>query len=284
MKVITIVDAKIDVESILCKIRKNIKDKKKYKDKLSFEDNFDNIFLSLIPKDTDFMDIEQQLDILRNSWDINPNKLLNGNRLVVFIKRIIRKLTRFLILPIVNEQNAFNYSVFSILKKNCEMKMEILHDRIALLEGEVKRLPVDCIQELLFKQGSFAINYLGKGFSDPEGNLIWTNQETAEIDIPIHIIKNDLKLAIKGYKLTPLQTVKILINNRVYGKIENYDSEFIIKADELLEQKYLNIRLIISKPYSPKELGIGDDTRKLGFALIAISLNVEMNKKALING
>ena len=286
MKTNNLINQTLNIESILREIRKNIEEKGFSKDMLSFEDNFDDIYLSLIPKYNDVMDIEQQLDILRNSWNIQPNKPLNGNQLVVFIKKIIRKLTKFFVLPIVNEQNAINYSVFCILEKNCEMKKEIenLYDRITRLEGEVKRFPVVYNQELLFKKGSFAINYLVKGFSAPEDNLTWTDQKTAEINIPISFTNTDLKLIIQGKKLSPSQTIEVIINNCTYGKIENNKGEFIIRANELLEQKYLNIKFIISKPYSPKELGISGDIRTLGFALIAINLNVEANREAKNNG
>ena len=286
MKINNLINQTLNIESILCEIRRKIKEKGFTKDMLSFEDNFDDTYLSLIPKYNDVVDIEQQLEILCNSWDVQPNKPLYGNRLIVFFKKIIRKLIRFFVLPIVNEQNTINYSVFRILEKNCEMKMEIenLHDRITQLEGEVKRFPVNYNQELLFKKNSFAINYLVKGFSDPEDNLTWTDQEISEINIPISFTNIDLKLIIQGKKFIPSQTIEVIINNCIYGKIENYNSEFIIRTNELLDQKYLNIKFIISKPYSPKELGIGDDIRTLGFSLIAISLNVEVNREAKNNG
>jgi len=46
----------------------------------------------------------------------------------------------------------------------------------------------------------------------------------------------------------------------------------------LQNQNYLDIRLIISKPYTPKELGMGEDARTLGFSLEAIGL-YEMNSE-----
>jgi len=281
MEANSLMNQTVDVRLILSKIRKNIKDKKIYQDKLSFEDNFDNTFLSLIPKNNDFVDIEQHLDILRNSWDIKPNKPLNGNLLIIFLKKIIRKLIRFFVIPIINEQNAINYSVFCILEKNCEMKIEIdnLHDRIVQLEREVKRFPVDINQELLFKKGSFAINYLEKGFSVPEENFTWTNQETAEINIPISFINTDLIIIIQGKLLTSSQTMEVIVNNHTYGEIKKFNGKYLIKDTELKNQNNLIIKFIISKPCSPKELGISDDNRTLGFALTAISLNVEKNRK-----
>jgi hypothetical protein len=286
MKTNDIKNRTINVETILCKIRKKIKEEKLSKDMLTFEDNFDDKFLSLIPPNNGFVDIEQQLDILRNSWNIQTDKPLNGSRLVIFIKRIIRKLIRFFLIPIVKEQNAFNWSVIKILEKNCEQKIEIesLQNRIVQLEKLIYTMPISSDQELFFKKGSFANNYLVKGFYAPEDNLTWTSQEIAEINIPISITNAELKLKITGHKFTTLQTVEMNINNHLHKNIENTTSEFIIKMAELIEQKHLNIKIILPKLYSPKELGMSDDTRKLGFALMAISLNLDMNKEVIHNG
>jgi hypothetical protein len=205
-------------------------------------------------------------DLSTNTGDfpITYQKQRRHGRISIFIKRCIRKCLRWYINPIIERQNKYNAMVTIILKT--------MYKNIEELSSKTKKIPIDYNQELLFNQNSLAINYLEKGFSNPEDNLIWTDQDTAEINIPISLTKTDLKLTIRGRRLTPLQTVEIIVNNYSYGKIENQDSEFIIKADELLGQKNLNIRFIISKPYSPKELGISDDIRTLGFALIAIGL------------
>jgi hypothetical protein len=127
-------------------------------------------------------------------------------------------------------------------------------------------------QELQFGIDSYSINYLIKGFSSPEGDHIWTDKEEAEIRIPIQTTNSDLRLTIRGIKLTSSQTIKFVINDRVYGNLENGNNEFIILADELLNQNYLNIKIITSKLYTPIELGIGRDPRTLGFSLQAIGL------------
>jgi len=274
----------IDITSIISKIRTNIKKKGFTTEDLSFMDNFDEKFLSLVPKNN-VIYVKEQLDILRNSWEIQPNKMLIGNILVVFFKKIIRRLIKFYIMPIVNEQNVFNRSILNILEKNFELKFKIedLCDRVEQIKRKIMKLPVNYNEELLFIKDSFAVNYLDGGFSNPEDNLTWTDQETALINIPISNTKTDIKMIIKGKKLTPLQTVEVVVNNRVYGTLDNYISEFFIKADELMEYNYLNIKFNISRPYTPKELGISEDVRKLGFSLMAISLNVETNKEVFVN-
>ncbi|GBU26656.1 hypothetical protein R84B8_00166 [Treponema sp. R8-4-B8] len=111
-----------------------------------------------------------------------------------------------------------------------------------------------------------------KGFSGQENTLIWTDQEEAEISIPIQKIESDLRLTIRGNRLSPLQTVKFIVNDHVYGNLEDGDNEFIIKARELVNKNYLDIKIITSKLYTPKELGINEDMRTLGFCLQSIGL------------
>jgi hypothetical protein len=131
----------INIKNISCEIRKNIKESGLSKNALTFDDNFDEIFLSLIPTNNNGDDIEQVLEFLRNSWNIQPNKHLDGNRLIVFVKRVIRKLIKFIIVPIINEQNIFNRYVLNVLEKNYELIKEVdsLQDRIMQLEREIKR-------------------------------------------------------------------------------------------------------------------------------------------------
>jgi len=206
----------------------------------------------------------EMLSISTVDFPIIYNKHKRFGCISVFIKRCIRKFLRWYINPIIERQNSYNKEIVNIIKTLCKNVEEI--------SVKVKKLPIDYNQEFLFNQYSFAINYLGAGFSIPEDNFTWTNQETAEINIPIPLTKTDLKLKIRGKRLTPSQTIEINVNNHSYGKVKDYNTDFIIKADELLGQNILNIIINISKLHTPKELGLGDDLRTLGFALIAIAL------------
>ena len=205
----------------------------------------------------------EKISINTGDFPINNNKKMKLGCIIVFFKRCIRKFLRWYINPIIENQNNYNTMVINILKT--------MYKNIEEMSSKVKKLPIDYNQEFLFNQNSFSIKYLGKGFSNPEDNYTWTDQETAEINIPISLTKTNIKFIIRGKKFTPKQNVEIIINNRSYGNIKD-NNNFIIKNDELLGKNNLNIKLIISKPYSPKELGISDDSRTLGFALIAIGL------------
>lgn len=72
---------------------------------------------------------------------------VRGNRLVVFIKRIIRKLTRFYVKPIVDVQNHINATsgrIFTAIETELSQKstgdMIQLYERNATLEMQLKLL------------------------------------------------------------------------------------------------------------------------------------------------
>jgi hypothetical protein len=127
----------VDVKSILHEIRNEIK-KKGYSNILPvFDDSFDQQFLfNMMNNISTISNKEYDYDCFKTICEVEPNKHLYGNRLVVFIKKIIRKFIKFYIVPITEDQNAFNHSVVRILLKNCEMKKQIntLFDRVTKLE------------------------------------------------------------------------------------------------------------------------------------------------------
>lgn len=81
-----------------------------------------------------------------NSYIIESTPI-KGNRLIVFIKRVIRKLTRFYIRPIVDKQNSINAMtgrVLSAIDNDMQSKgfcnMSELAEKSALLELKLKKL------------------------------------------------------------------------------------------------------------------------------------------------
>jgi len=157
--------------------------------------------------------------------------------------------------------------------ENIPYRAQIINNRAKeVIINMINNIPIEYNRDYLFNNNSLDNIYLGVGFSLPEPDKIWTNQNIAEIEFPIPLTKKDIKLTIRGGILTPLQTVEVVVNDRVCGKIKNNSCDFIIKVDELAEKKYLNIKIIVSKTYSPKELGMNDDLRVLGFALYSIGL------------
>jgi len=140
------------------------------------------------------------------------------------------------------------------------------------LTFSVRQTPIEYNNEFLFKTGSVAALYLVSGFSLPEQSCTWVTDTEAVIEFPISFRETDLIITIKGQTFTQKQTTEIAINNRVYGKIEYFDSKFDVKAADLSGHKSIQIKLMTSKLHSPKELGINDDTRMLAFALYSVGI------------
>ncbi len=99
----------INVDEIVSQIRAEIKEKGLESSMLSFEDvPFDkevshsesHFELSLLVQSADYVNARNQIE---------PYKEITGNPITVFIKKVIRKLIKFYIMPIMTEQNALNY-------------------------------------------------------------------------------------------------------------------------------------------------------------------------------
>jgi len=129
----------VDIKSIIHEIRLGIKEKGYTSDHLGFIDNFDQEFLAHI---ADFQlqdggDASMAFHSFQHSWYVQPHKRFVGNPLVVFIKKAIRKLLKFYIVPVVTDQNAINYFVAHSLEKNCALESQItdLYARVTKLEA-----------------------------------------------------------------------------------------------------------------------------------------------------
>lgn len=106
----------VNIEEIMQAIRQEIKDKGLTSDMLSFED-----VPYRKPGDAvngcalDSEEIKNAMIYLNGHYNIQPYKPLGGNALFVFVKKVIRKLTKFYVEPIVFDQNDYNANVARVL-------------------------------------------------------------------------------------------------------------------------------------------------------------------------
>ena len=96
-------EKEFSIEEVLDDIRREIKEKGLTADMLSFSDVVRDDEVCLSEEEA-----ESCLSNLSRSSVIPESRRLEGNPLIVFIKRVIRRLTRFYIRPIVDAQNEFN--------------------------------------------------------------------------------------------------------------------------------------------------------------------------------
>lgn len=152
----------INVEEIMAKIRQNIKDKGYVEEEKI--NNFD-----FTPKINEEDNFRYDLDTLNRVWNVNlEREILSRNKLFSFVKKVIRKLTRWYIVPMLQDQITFNsYAVRTINnlnkqldKKNEELK-KLLNDKgekikILLDEKDVRIKKLEKIE----KENNFDMDYL----------------------------------------------------------------------------------------------------------------------------
>jgi len=126
----------INIEKIMEEIRQEIQEKGYTNDMLSFDDIMDF--------DEENKTLEDYFDILNSIWNVQAyRELPGGNGLVsklnVFIKKVLRKLIKFYIEPIVADQNEFNANCVRLLNMS-NGHMNIKDKKIEMLEEEIEQL------------------------------------------------------------------------------------------------------------------------------------------------
>ena len=133
----------INIEEIMKEIRQNIKERGYDKEPLSFEDV--TISEPVIQGEGQFSmeEFVGELNYLNRNWNNSLNATIeSSNPVVVFVKKVIRKCTRFIVFPIVNFQNAYNVSNVRCLNqlKEAIILQEEYSKKIEQLEKEIEEL------------------------------------------------------------------------------------------------------------------------------------------------
>ena len=123
----------INIEEIMAEIKRGIKEQGITADMLSFED---------VPfkKTAQGGSASEALDYITSHYYIQPYKELKGNPVKVFIKKVIRKLVKFYVEPVVFEQNDFNANAVTVMKSLSEGQAADLSGKVETLELAQKEL------------------------------------------------------------------------------------------------------------------------------------------------
>ncbi|MBQ9807421.1 MAG: hypothetical protein IJM55_00975 [Ruminococcus sp.] len=106
----------INIEEIMAQIKREIKEKGLTPDMLSFEDvPYSKPVQVTREGGSSLADADDALAHMNAHYYVQPYKPIAGNPLKVFIKKVIRKLTKFYVEPVVFEQNEFNANTVSVL-------------------------------------------------------------------------------------------------------------------------------------------------------------------------
>lgn len=126
----------INTEEIMAQIKQDIKDRGLFSDMLSFEDiPYQKPVQADTAGDISGEDFKGKMLWLKAHYYIQPYKQLAGNAVSVLAKKIVRRMTKFYVEPVVFEQNDFNANVVSVISSLTESNRK-LERRIAALEKE----------------------------------------------------------------------------------------------------------------------------------------------------
>lgn len=136
----------INIEAIMAQIRQNIKEQGLTSDMLSFEDVPFRSATDVSGASLEAAD--EAMRYLNAHYYIQPYKNLSGNPIKVFFKKVIRKLVKFYVEPVVFEQNDVNANTVKALNclvnaaadsENLE-KDENIADRVEIVELSQKEI------------------------------------------------------------------------------------------------------------------------------------------------
>ena len=141
---------RINIESIMEEIREEIKEKGYTNDLLSFDDcqvSLEGSSLNNFEKRAFYEEIVS----INHSWNIAPDHAISfsGNiirRIFVIIKKIVRRLIKFHVDPIVNDQSAFNSNLVKTMNMinayidEKEIEIERLNRRQEQMQNQIKEL------------------------------------------------------------------------------------------------------------------------------------------------
>ena len=123
----------LNIEEIMADLTREIKEKGLTNDLLSFEE---------VPyrKSQAGGSPQEALDYVRSNYYIQPYKELQGNPLKVLFKKVIRKMVKFYVEPVVMEQNDFNANAATVMADLTESDISKISGRVEALELANKEL------------------------------------------------------------------------------------------------------------------------------------------------
>jgi len=127
-----------------------------------------------------------------------------------------------------------------------------------------------------FLIGVDAVKNVGYGWAYPEAWGVWSEGRKAKLIIPLPNGEESKQLVLTVRAFTsdqfPNQRVDVWINGSLQQKVilnKDTSKEIIIPIAQSKDKDYIVVELRTPDAMSPKELGIGDDIRKLAVGLEA---------------
>lgn len=134
----------INIENIMEQIKNDISAKGYTNDLLSFDDVVVDVS-SMNVLMFDRVKFNEDLYVANHEWEVNPYRPLQGGKVRVFFRKVIRKLVYFFVEPIVMAQDGFNASIVRMMNQmSCYIdeqnkEIESLKAKISELEGKTDK-------------------------------------------------------------------------------------------------------------------------------------------------
>ena len=136
----------IDVEKIMSEIRCEIEQRGYTKAELVFADieNEQHEGLELLGDNFVIDNFSQMIVKMDEKSYVQCWRPLKGNKLIVFLKKIIRKCVKFYVEPIVENQNEFNHNTVSAMAMTFSKFDSMRDEEIAAMEKKIEQLEQRC--------------------------------------------------------------------------------------------------------------------------------------------
>lgn len=127
----------INVEAIMAEIRTNIKESGADQIPLTFADQAP---ATAVP--TGANKLNDAVQFISYNYELQPYQVFTGNPVKVFIKKAIRKIANFFVIPIVVQQNAVNtnFMIVSEAVRDQQEEIELMKKTLAELNAKIDKL------------------------------------------------------------------------------------------------------------------------------------------------
>jgi len=133
-------DKQVNVEEIVEEIKREIKERGLTNDDIAFSDIPVRVIAEIRTHSDSFID---NIHNLSTHYKVAAYRPLKSNRLlgfmIIFIKKAVRKLTKFYIEPIVDDQNEVNRLTVTCIH-DLHYDLEIMRRQIKVLEYDINQL------------------------------------------------------------------------------------------------------------------------------------------------
>lgn len=127
------------------------------------------------------------------------------------------------------------------------------------------------IHEVVFGQSSFEDSLLGLGWSNPERGGRWIEGKEASLLLRADHSVN--RIIIEAQSLAEGTITKVYTDGKIIGEIELSSERKVHEIKLSLTEGMHEIKLMSDRSASPRELGLGEDLRKLSVRVSKVSLS-----------